>query len=159
MQMKIEINETPKSFVVNGVAIAKRHLRNIFEGDDIKDETRLNMLLTTVPSTYLSGAAEMIIAIGEKVKDRKRGTDSPGYAAKKVLRLWGALKLTPGIADAFTQAAREMAGPEAEKYAKRKGAEIKEKLTELAEKHGKADFVGDSDGNNVIQFPKKPTLH
>lgn len=153
--MKIETNETPKAFRVNGVTVAKRHLRTIFDGD-IKDETRLHMLLTTVPSTYLSGAAEFIIQLGEKVKDRKRGSDSVGYAARKVLRLWTALKLTPGVAEAFTNVAKELAGPEAQKFAKSKEAEIKQRMAELADK---PDFVGDADGNNVIQFPKKPTLH
>lgn len=165
--MKIEVHETPKAFRVNGVTFAKKYLRELFSGDDVKDDTRLHMYLATVPDVYLSGAAETLL---ENTKD-----GAAKYGAAKAMRLWNALKLTPGTAKVFSRAAVEMAGEEGKKHVKRRmnellnrlqveNPELYEKVQELREAVGdkpksKADFVGDADGNNVIQFPKKPTLH
>lgn len=152
--MKIEANETAKAFRINGVTLAKRHLRDLFAGDDIQDNTRLGMFLATVPDTYITGAAEFMI-------EHAKPKSSVYYAAKKVLRLWAALKLTPGIAKPFQMFALELGGADViQKHVARRVREAVKDNPGLA-KHFNLGTPprAETGGDNVIQFPGKPTVH
>lgn len=85
MQMQtisVEINEAAEAFRVNGVTVAKRHLRNTFPSTE-GDEKRLAKYLTIVP--FLHQAFTL---------DGKKTSESVKYGAIKAHRIYDALGLT-----------------------------------------------------------------
>jgi hypothetical protein len=96
--MKVEINEMAKAFRVNGVTLAKRHLRRVFPRHDHKpDDKILAQYLAVVPMVK-----DLEITQGQNEAVR--------YGIFKARKVYIALGLNEDNTVPFIIMAREMAG-------------------------------------------------
>lgn len=143
--MRIEVNETAKAFRVNGVTFAKRHLeKTISAGCNGDVQKMLAKFLVIVP--YLATSFEL----------SDKASDSVKYGAIKAKRLYKALEINEDNTVPFMLIFMQQAGMEPAEGVPALGREMRDAgFNNMAS----AASFQDGERDNVVSFPRKPTLH